>query len=687
MIKKMFAAALLASAMAWPAVGMAQTSDIVVTAQKGRVDTALFGKRPAMSGVRMSPDGSKVALKMTQDGREYLVWLDLNDPAAKPQMIAATEEFREAGDRTTTSWNWVGNDMLVLTLMARENFGGERGDIRRLATYDLKTGKVAPLAWDGVAADGGSILHVDHDKQVLLIERTYKHESTEAWNDPEVVSVDVRTGKITTVMRPNPVVGSWFADPDGVVRGGVGYDPDTGKQRLLYRSDGKGPVKTVTNEADKDFTGAGMKPIMFLPEPDMMLVSDNKDGYSKLYKVNMTNPSGTERLVFQSKGYDVDGVEADYLGKNVVGYTVTEARARTVWTDPHYREVMAGLDEMFGAGNSRIVSSDKDAKKFVIFTAKQNQAGAYYVYDTQSGKLKLLGHRMAALGDAELNPVSAFRYTASDGQEIEAVMTMPRHRKQTTNLPLVILTHGGPFGVRDTADFDSWAQSVAEQGYVVVQPNYRGSGGYGAEFIKKGRSNGFGLRMQDDLDDVITHLAGKGLIDPKRVCMMGWSYGGYASARAAQRDADKYRCTIAGAGVYDLAMMRSYDKGYLGTFGSNYLAKGAAELSTVSPAKNADGKWAPIMIVHGVRDQRVPVAQARTLVSALKSAGKKEGVDFEYLEQPKNTHNLPYDDVAIEWLKAVETWLGKHNPAYIASDTDKPVAIVVGAAAATATAP
>lgn len=688
MIKKMFAAALLASAMGMPAVVAAQqASDIVVTAKKGRVDTALFGKRPSMSGVRMSPDGSKVALKMTQDGREYLVWLDLNDPAAKPQMIAATEEFREAGDRTTTGWNWIGNDILVLTLMARENFGGERGDIRRLATYDLKTGKVAPLAWDGVAADGGSILHVDHDKQTVLIERTYKHENTEAWNDPEVVSIDVRSGKLTTVMRPNPVVGTWFADPDGVVRGGVGYDRDTGKQRLLYRSDAKGAVKTVTNEADKDFTGAGMKPIMFLPEPDMMLVSDNKDGFSKLYKVNMTNPAGTERLVFQSKGYDVEGVEADYLGKRVVGYTVTEARARTVWTDPIYREVMAGLDEMFGAGNSQIVSSDRGETKFVVFAAKPNQAGAYYIYDTQSGKMKLLGHRAAALGDAELNPVSAFRYTASDGQEIEAIMTMPRHRKQAKGLPLVILTHGGPFGVRDTADFDNWAQSVAEMGYVVVQPNYRGSGGYGAEFIKKGRSNGFGLRMQDDLDDVITHLAGQGLIDPKRVCMMGWSYGGYASARAAQRNADKYRCTIAGAGVYDLAMMRSYDKGYLGSFGSNYLAKGAAELSTVSPAKNAEGKWAPIMIVHGVRDQRVPVAQARTLVSALKSAGKKEGVDFEYLEQPKNTHNLPYDDVAIEWLKAVETWLGKHNPAYIDSDSDKPVPIVVGAQVVAATAP
>jgi dipeptidyl aminopeptidase/acylaminoacyl peptidase len=231
--------------------------------------------------------------------------------------------------------------------------------------------------------------------------------------------------------------------------------------------------------------------------------------------------------------------------------------------------------------------------------------------------------------------------------------------------------------VRDFERFDDWSQAMAELGYVVVQPNYRGSGGYGKEWIKKGRSDGFGFRMQDDLNDAVTHLAAQGVVDPKRVCMMGWSYGGYAAARAAQRDADKYRCTIAGAGVYDLPMMKAYDQDYLGSFGANYLAKGAADLESVSPARNAKGKWAPIMIVHGVRDARVPVAQARTLVSRLKDAGKVRGTDYDYLEQPKNTHNLPYDEVRVEWLEAAEKWLARHNPAYIASDADKPVPVRV----------
>jgi dipeptidyl aminopeptidase/acylaminoacyl peptidase len=153
---------------------------------------------------------------------------------------------------------------------------------------------------------------------------------------------------------------------------------------------------------------------------------------------------------------------------------------------------------------------------------------------------------------------------------------------------------------------------------------------------------------------------------------MGWSYGGYAAARAAQRDAARWRCAIAGAGVYDLPLMRDYDKGYLGSFGANYLAKGAEALSDVSPARNAKGTWAPILVVHGARDPRVPVAQGRALVSALKGAGKKPGTDYAYIEQPKNGHYGIYvtKEERLEWLGGAAAWLDRFNPAYVAGDAD-----------------
>jgi dipeptidyl aminopeptidase/acylaminoacyl peptidase len=205
---------------------------------------------------------------------------------------------------------------------------------------------------------------------------------------------------------------------------------------------------------------------------------------------------------------------------------------------------------------------------------------------------------------------------------------------------------------------------------VVIQPNYRGSGGYGRDFVKEGRKpEGYGLRMQDDLNDAVTWFAQKGVIDANRACVMGWSYGGYATARGAQRDPGVWKCAIAGAGVYDFPMMKAYDQGVFGSFGANYQAT-SNNLIEISSARNTDGRWSPILIVAGLRDARIPIEQSRTLVSRLKGSGKKEGTDFRYVEQPKGTHNLPYEEVHIEWLVEAENWANRFNPAYVPSDPD-----------------
>lgn len=661
---------LLSAAFLSPAA--AQTAPPAASDGK-RVATAVFAQIPNMSGPRISPDGTKLAYRLAAGGTEALAVLDLSQPDPKPVVVASAGEYKEIGDRTFAGYRFVGNDNLVVTLVSREDAFGRRGDLSRLFAYDLKTRKQTPLAWDGAFGAAADILHIDHKNGTILLQRQSTKYGTERISQPEVLSVDVGTGKYSTVMRPNPMVDDWFVDGKGVIRGGGSSDPRSGKQRLLYRSSDKDNLDTVQTVVDKDFVGAGIRPVMFLDEPDMAIVTSNKDGFRKVYKTNMRTQELGKPL-FERPGYDAGGVLMNEDRNKILGFAALEERTRYYWSDPDHKQIQAFLDKGFGRGNAQIIDNDLNYRRFLINVAAPNQAGAYYLYDVETGDFKQIGWSNVVLQDRKLNPVSTIRYRASDGEMIPAVVTMPRHRTGK-KLPVVVITHGGPFGVRDMERFDDWAQAVAELGYVVVQPNYRGSSGYGTEFVKKGRSNGFGMRMQDDLNDAVAHLAAQGIVDADRACMMGWSYGGYASARAAQRDPDKWRCTIAGAGVYDLPAMKAYDVNYLGTFGANYLAKGPADLRSVSPTHNAKGKWAPILIVHGVRDQRVPINQARGLVSALKGSGKKQGVDFDYIEQPKNTHNLPYNDVRVEWLEGAEKWLAKHNPAYIESDSDRPVPV------------
>lgn len=662
------------------AASTATTADDTIVVTKGRVATEVFGKRPFMRSPRLSPDGTKIAVMMSKDGVDNLGYIDVTKPGSAPVFFAQAEEFREAGDRTIGSWRFVGNRTIVFSVLSREILGGRRSDVARLVSYDLESKKITPLAWDGAGGDGANILYIDHEGEKILVERDVLKDLAYSPN-PEVIEADVRTGKFRIVQRTNVEVTGWFVDGKGVVRAGAGGDGDSGKQRLMYRSDDKGTLKTVQNEADTTFTGQQIYPSIFLDEPDMAYATSNKDGYRKVYKINMKTMQVVGDVVYGIKGYDVGGLRSNADDNQLIGVDYTTNRDRTRWFDPRMAEIQTLLEEQFGKGNVAIGSTNKDDTKVVVIAGKVNQPGTYYLFDTETGKLNPLGSFHPILKDQEMNPMDSIRYKASDGLEIEAVVTYPRHRPHRKNLPVIVMPHGGPFGVRDVEEFGffPWHQAMAELGYVVIQPNYRGSGGYGKEFTKAGRkADGYGKRMQDDLNDALSWFGQSGLIDPKRACIMGWSYGGYATARGAQRDPDLWKCAIAGAGVYDMAMMNRWDEVNLSSFSAKFQDTSDDPVG-ISPARNTNGKWSPILIVAALRDARIPIEQSRTLVSRLKGSGKKEGVDFKYIEQPKGTHNLPYEDVHIEWLKEAEAWAERFNPAYIASDPDKapPVTVTV----------
>jgi dipeptidyl aminopeptidase/acylaminoacyl peptidase len=696
-VSKFLSAILLsATALSVPTAANAQaaTDRIVVTAQPAataRYPVSVFGLQPFMRTPRISPDGTKIVVQLARSGKGAIGIIDLTKPGSAPTFFIATTEVRDVGDRSVAGYSWIGNNNVVVTLQSRENIFGQRGDVTRLVGYNLTTKKTMPLAWDGAVFSASDILHVDHDKGTLLLARQSNAYGTELNFRDEVVSVNVETGKFTVVQRPNPIVDGWFADGKGVIRAAAGRDGNsdvTGKQRLLYRSNASEQFRTIANDSDATFTGTQVRPSVFLDEPDSAVALYRKDDIRRAYKLDMKTMKLGEML-FESPGYDLANPVLNWDRNKIMGYGYTANRSRYAWIDNDWKVIQQVMDEQFGKDNAQVVSRDRKDEKIVFFVAKPSQPGGYYLFNTVTGNLQLLGWYHPVLKDKTMNPMSTVIYTARDGTKIPAVVTMPRHRVGQKNLPVVVLPHGGPFGVRQEEEFGffPWHQALAEQGYVVIEPNYRGSGGYGRAFEMKGRDpNGYGKTMQDDKNDALTWFAKDGTIDPKRACILGWSYGGYAAARGAQRDPDIWRCAVAGAGVYDMPLMNRWDAENLSTFSSKFQATSNDPVG-ISPARNASGKWAPILIVTAVRDARIPMEQAQALVSRLKAAGKVEGTDYRYVVQPQGTHNLPYEDVHIQFLDEANKWIQRWNPAYVATDKDRepPLVATTGAKPGTTT--
>jgi dipeptidyl aminopeptidase/acylaminoacyl peptidase len=288
------------------------------------------------------------------------------------------------------------------------------------------------------------------------------------------------------------------------------------------------------------------------------------------------------------------------------------------------------------------------------------------VVDLASHKATPIGQAYAGINPDDVADVSIASYRAQDGTKIDAFLTLPTGR-EPKNLPLIVLPHGGP-AARDEAGFDWWAQALASRGYAVLQPQFRGSAGLGWRLESAGFGE-WGRKMQSDLSDGVRALATAGLINPKRVCIVGGSYGGYAALAGVTLEQGVYRCAVSYAGVADLHRMiggvwsawvdadRSSGARYLDRFVG---AKQPADpvFDKVSPLRHVDGVNAPILLIHGKEDSVVPYEQSVVMESALKAAHKP----VEFLTLQNEDHWLSHDATRQQMLQATVTFLEKNNP-------------------------
>lgn len=640
-----FWVALAASLLVAPLV-QAQPAQVPASAPTKR-PVLDFAKLPFIESPALSPDGTHVAAKVAVGGQQMLAILNLfGGPGVKPALVGL-------GKNDLLSWDWVNDGWLVLRLGDSAKFEGDDFYVTRLVGVSADAKILKPIAFKEGGQSAWPIwLAHDGSPKILMARQKSIYLGEDFW--PVVEEVDVSTARTHPVVPGRANVMRWYADGDGAVRMGIGYDDSTRMSRLLYRPDGKGLFKTIdraNGRLDEGLTvpflvGGGTTQSMTISAPD---------GFDDLHELDLTTLKVGKRL-YGVDGYDISDVTMTPDRSAVAGVGYVSDRARVHWIDPVLAEVQAALDKAVGDRTATIVSMSRDQKKMLVQVGDATQPGSLYYFDTAVGKMSLFAHINDSIKSARLGPVSTYRYKARDGLSIEAVLTLPKGR-DAKSLPLILMPHGGP-EARDSASYDWWAQFLADRGYAVVQPNYRGSTGYGRKFQDAGDGE-YGAKMQDDLNDAVADLAAKGTIDAKRVCIVGASYGGYAALRGAQRDGAKFRCAISYAGVSDLNGMIRYDGKFLNANAArDGWRQSAPDLKDVSPINHAADFSTPILIMHGKADLRVPVSQSRRMVDRLKEAGK----DVTYIEQPEGDHHFTREADRVQFLEAVEAFLTKHNP-------------------------
>lgn len=607
-----------------------------------------FGHLPFMESPQLSPDGTRVAAQIALGGQLRLAIIPLGDTAHL--------KLINPGPADINGWSWVNNDWLVVTVGQSSAVEGDSWYLRRAIAVGADGGNMRVLGGDRAGQNADDVLWIAHDGtphlRMALQTSIYSSEPG-FW--PEVRDFDVSTGKSRLVVPSTTQVMDWYADGKGVVRLGIAYDDDRRSSRALYREADGQSFRTIDRTHGRG-TSLGNLPAMFLAEPGKAIAFDDPGGFDALYSYDLATQKTGDRL-FGVAGYDLHGIVRSDDGSRIIGVHYTDTRPRTHWFEPALALVQNDLDRAVGARNARIISWSRDFATLMVAVESSNRPTIYYLYRPAEGSMHLFASADEHFGDATWGAVSTIRYKARDGTEIPAVLTLPKARPGK-DLPLILMPHGGPFA-RDDESYDYWAQFLASRGYAVLQPNYRGSSGFGNDFAKKGEGQ-WGLAMQDDLTDAVKWATAQGIADAKKICIVGGSYGGYAALRAAQRDHGVYRCAVSFAGVADMQGMLRYDGSFLNSGrGTDWLRKQAPDLKSVSPINFAADFDIPVLLMHGKADMTVPVKQSRQMADRLKAAGK----DYRYVEQPLGDHHLSREADRVQFLKELEAFLAKYDPA------------------------
>ena len=454
----------------------------------------------------------------------------------------------------------------------------------------------------------------------------------------------------------------------------VDYSPSEGEDRdWLIGADGSVAAKLDVSENSGEWeirSDAGVIARGKNPAGDIYLVSIGKDGSTIIYGARDETKGSTHWYEVPINGgrepeevfadIDLERIYVDGRTGQLTGYLREEGELVPVFYDNDKTDKVKKIRTAFASLNNRMVDWTSDFGHVIVRTTGNGDSGSFFKVDLAQLRAEAIGWERPLIGPEAVGPISRVEYTAADGLEMDGILTLPPG-KEPKDLPLVMLPHGGPHS-HDDVEFDWWAQAFASRGYAVFQPNFRGSTNRNGEFIRAGYGQ-WGRKMQTDISDGLSALAEKGVIDPKRACIVGASYGGYAALAGVTMQNGLYRCAVSVAGVSDLNMMSKIENR---ESGSKLTRLSLIEelgprsgYKDISPRFHAEKADAPIMLIHGRDDTVVYFDQSKKMADALKDAGKP----YEFIELKGEDHWLSLGETRQAMLEAAVAFVEKHNPA------------------------
>lgn len=470
----------------------------------------------------------------------------------------------------------------------------------------------------------------------------------------DLYQVNFETGRTSLADRGSMSSQSWAIAADGTLAAHSDYDDKTGQWRLFAGKDSKKLLfERMDPLGDAGLSGLGRS-------AGTVLIEYRSDDDDIVEEVSLADGKREGLLEANSTSEYLRDPESGIL----LG-ALTSEEPKALFFDRRLQARYNGARKAFPDYQVELVSFSRGLDRMIVMTDGGDDSGTYWLVDIASGAANEIGRAYPAIRSADVGPTQRVKYPAADGLEIEAVLTLPPGRK-AEQLPLVVMPHGGPIGVSDRPGFDYWAQAYAANGYAVLQPNFRGSSGYGREFREAGFGQ-WGRKMQTDVSDGVAALAARGVIDPKRVCIVGASYGGYAALAGVTLQQGLYRCAVSVAGVSDLQAFFNWEaerhgirsdavRFWRAAIGED--KEGGVVMRTLSPARLAERADAPVLLIHGKDDTVVPIEQSEKMATALKGAGKP----VEYVVMPGEDHWLSRETTRTAMLKAAVAFVQKHNP-------------------------